>query len=144
MAPLFQAHGQTLDVVLSKTPVWVYGDHRRIEQVMLNLLSNAQKFSPEGGQIRLQVDGAGDDIICSVTDQGPGIAAEDQHRLFERFFTVAGRAGDSGASAGLGLPIAMGIALAHGGTIDVETVVGQGSTFTLRVPAQGPADVEEA
>jgi signal transduction histidine kinase len=143
MAPLLQARGQTLDVVLPKTPVWVYGDRRRLEQVVLNLLSNAHKFSADGGRIRLQVDVAGDEVAWSVTDQGPGIAAEDQPRLFERFFTVAGRAGGGGAGAGLGLPIAMGIARAHGGTIAVETAVGQGSTFTLRVLAQGPADTEE-
>jgi signal transduction histidine kinase len=143
MAPLIQARGQTLDVLLPETSVWVYGDHRRLERAVLNLLSNAQKFSPDGSRIRLQVDVAGDDITWSVTDQGPGISAEDQPRLFERFFTVAGRAGGSGAGAGLGLPIAMGIALAHGGRIEVETAVGQGSTFTLRVPAKGPADREE-
>jgi signal transduction histidine kinase len=143
MAPLLQARGQPLDIVLPKTPVWIYGDHRRLEQVVLNLLSNAHKYSPDGGRIRLQVAVAGDQITWSVTDQGPGIATEDEARLFERFFTVAGRAGSSGAGAGLGLPIAMGIALAHDGTIAVETAVGQGSTFTLRVPAQGPADAEE-
>jgi signal transduction histidine kinase len=143
IAPLLQARGQALDVVLPKTPVWVYGDRRRLEQVVLNLLSNAHKFSADGGRIRLQVDVAGAEITWSVTDQGPGIAVEDQPRLFERFFTTAGRAGGSGAGAGLGLPIAMGIALAHGGTIAVETAVGQGSTFTLRVPAQGPAEAEE-
>jgi signal transduction histidine kinase len=143
MAPLLQARGQTLDVVLPKTPVWVYGDHRRLEQVVLNLLSNAHKFSPDGGRIGLQVNAAGEEITWSVADQGPGIAAEDQPRLFERFFTAAGRAGNRGAGAGLGLPIAMGIALAHGGTIEVETAVGQGSTFTLRVPAQGPAEEEK-
>jgi signal transduction histidine kinase len=143
IAPLLQTRGQTIDVALPKAPVWVYGDHRRLEQVVLNLLSNAHKFSPDGGQIRLQVDAAGDAVTWAVIDQGPGIAVEDQPRLFERFFTVAGPEGGSGAGAGLGLPIAMGIALAHGGTIAVDTTLGQGSTFALRVPAQGPAEAEE-
>jgi signal transduction histidine kinase len=143
MGPLLQERGQTLDLVVPKTPVWVYGDHRRLEQVVLNLLSNAHKFSPDGGAIRLQVDGAGDVVRWAVTDAGSGIAADDQRRLFERFFTVAGRAGNKSAGAGLGLPIAIATALAHGGTIEVESTVGQGSTFTLRVPAQGPAETEE-
>ena len=143
MTPLLQQRGQTLEAELPGTPVWVYGDHRRLEQVVLNLLSNAHKFSPDGGQIRLQVSEAGDGIGWSVSDQGPGIAIEDQPRLFERFFTSAGPAGSGRAGAGLGLPIAMAIALAHGGTIGVETAQGRGSTFTLRVPARGPAETEE-
>ncbi len=143
VAPLLRERGQVLDVALPRAPVWVYGDHRRLEQVVLNLLSNAHKFSPDGGAIRLAVGTAGDEVTWSVSDHGPGIAAEDQARLFERFFTVAGRAGGGRGGAGLGLPIAMAIALAHGGTIEVDTAVGQGSTFTLRVPAQGPAETEE-
>jgi signal transduction histidine kinase len=143
IAPLLQERGQTLDLALPNGPVWVYGDHRRLEQVVLNLLSNAHKFSPDGGTVRLEVAEAGEEIIWSVTDQGPGIAAADQLRLFERFFTAAGRAGSSRVGMGLGLPIAMAIALAHGGTITVETAVGQGSTFRLRVPAQGPPETEE-
>ncbi|HLH21911.1 MAG TPA: HAMP domain-containing sensor histidine kinase [Chloroflexota bacterium] len=143
ITPLLQSRGQTLDLVLPKTPVWVYGDHRRLEQVVLNLLSNAHKFSPDGGRVRLAVGATGDAVSWSVTDEGPGIAVADQRRLFERFFTVDSRAGGSRAGAGLGLPIARAIALAHGGTIAVTTAEGQGSTFTLRVPAQGPAETEE-
>jgi signal transduction histidine kinase len=143
MASLLEARGQTLDLALPRTPLWVYGDHRRLEQVVLNLVSNAHKFSPDGARIRLQVAAADDAITWAVTDEGPGIAAADQPRLFERFFTVEGRAGGGRAGAGLGLPISRAIALAHGGTIGVQTAVGQGSTFTLRVPAQGPAEVEE-
>ncbi len=143
MAPLLKERGQTLELVLPTAPVWVYGDHRRLEQVVVNLLANAHKFSPDGGPVRLAVAEAGNEVIWSVTDRGPGIAAEDQPRLFERFFTAAGRAGSSRVGMGLGLPIAMAIALAHGGTITVETAVGQGSTFSLRVPAQGPPETEE-
>jgi signal transduction histidine kinase len=143
MAAVLRERRQTLDVVAPETPVWVYGDHRRLEQVVLNLLSNAHKFSPDGALVRLEVRAAGDTITWAVTDQGPGIAPDDQPRLFERFFTAAGRAGGSQAGTGLGLPIAMLIALAHGGTITVETAVGEGSTFTLRVPAEGPPESGE-
>jgi signal transduction histidine kinase len=138
MTPLLQAKGQRLALTLPSAPTWVYGDHRQLERALLNLLSNAQKFSPTGAQIQLTVATQGDAIAWSVTDYGPGIATEDQARLFERFFTVATDAGGDGAGSGLGLPIARAIALAHGGMIKVESVVGQGSTFTLRVPAAGP------
>jgi signal transduction histidine kinase len=104
--------------------------------VLLNLLSNAHKFSPAGAVIRLSVAAEGDDVIWSVEDHGPGIASEDRARLFERFFTSASDLGGSGT--GLGLPISLAIAEAHGGTIDIDTEPGRGSRFALRVPAYGP------
>jgi signal transduction histidine kinase len=141
--PLLQARGQTLSLVLPPAPVWVYGDHRRLEQVVLNLLSNAHKFSPAGSSVRLEVGERNDDVVWSVTDEGPGIALEDQQRLFERFFTTASRSTGSAGGTGLGLPIALVIAQAHGGTIEVTTAPGHGSCFSLRVPARGSAEVEE-
>ena len=121
----------------------MYGDRRRLEQALHNLLSNAHKFSPDGAEVRLSVAARGDDITWSVADHGPGIAPEDQSRLFERFFTVATDASGDGAGTGLGLPIVRAVALAHGGAIEVESAVGRGSTFTLRVPASGPAGAGE-
>jgi PAS domain S-box-containing protein len=141
MTPLLEARGQQLDLALPGSPLWVYGDRRRLERALLNLLSNAQKFSPDGAHVRLSVAAQGDDVTWSVTDIGPGITAADQERLFERFFTGATNASREGADTGLGLPIAQAIALAHGGAIEVESAVGRGSTFTVRVPASGP-DVE--
>jgi signal transduction histidine kinase len=138
MTPLLQARGQRLVLTLPRSPTWVYGDHRQLERALLNLLSNAQKFSADGAEVRLAVAAQGDDIAWSVADDGPGIAAVDRARLFERFFTVATDASGDGAGTGLGLPIARAIALAHGGAIEVESTVGRGSTFTLRVPASGP------
>jgi signal transduction histidine kinase len=144
MEPLLHERGQKLDLVLPKTPVRVYGDYRRLERVLLNLLSNAHKFSPDGGRLRLAVAASNDDVTWSVSDQGPGIAPTDRPRLFERFFTTPGPAAGGRTGAGLGLPIALAIAQAHGGTIDVETAAGRGSTLTVRVPARGPAEAEEA
>ena len=139
LASLLQAREQDLDLRLPDGPIWVYGDRRRLEQALLNLLSNAQKFSPPGATIVLAMAVDGDDIIWSVEDRGPGIAPEARERLFERFFTAASDSGRSGA--GLGLPIALAIAEAHGGTIDIETEPGRGSRFALRVPAHGPAEL---
>jgi signal transduction histidine kinase len=140
---LLQVRGQRLELALPNAPIWVYGDHRRLEQALLNLLSNAHKFSADGAAVRLSVVAQEDDVAWSVTDNGPGISEEDRARLFERFFTVATDASSAGAGTGLGLPIAWAIALAHGGAIEVESAPGQGSTFTLRVPLAGPAEAGE-
>ena len=141
--PLLHSRGQHLDLALPAAAVWVYGDHRRLSQALLNLVSNAHKFSPAGVPMRVAVGARGGDVCWSVADRGPGIAAEDQARLFERFFTAASDSSGPSVGAGLGLPIALAIAQAHGGTIDVDSAAGRGSTFTLRVPAQGPAEARE-
>jgi signal transduction histidine kinase len=143
VTPLLQVRGQRLELALPNAPIWVYGDRRRLEQALLNLLSNAHKFSADGAAVRLAVVAQEDDVAWSVTDNGPGISEEDRARLFERFFTVVTDASGAGAGTGLGLPIARAIALAHGGAIEVESAPGQGSTFTLRVPLAGPAEAGE-
>lgn len=117
----------------------VFGDYPRLERALLNLVSNAQRFTPDAGDITLEVISSGDDVRWRVTDNGPGITPEDQRQLFERFFVGhADRAGEH-QGVGLGLPTALAIAQAHGGTIEVESRPGAGSTFTLVVPANGPA-----
>ena len=118
----------------------VYGDHRRLEQALLNLVSNAQRFAPDGGSVAVTVEEHGLMTSWRVTDDGPGISELDQTRLFERFFV--GRNDRSGPrdGIGLGLPTALAIAQAHGGTIDVRSELGHGSTFTLIVPTAGPED----
>jgi signal transduction histidine kinase len=143
LLPLLEARGQRLDLALPGAPVWVYGDHRRLEQALVNLLSNAQKFSPDGATVRLAVAQRGDDVVWSVTDHGPGIGAQDRDRLFERFFTSGGDTPGTAGGTGLGLPIALAIAQAHEGTIDVESAPGAGSTFSVRVPAHGPTEPGE-
>jgi signal transduction histidine kinase len=144
MQAVVQSRGQRVELVLLPAPVWVYGDHRRLERVLLNLLTNAHKFSPEGAPIRLEVATDEGDVLWRVTDRGVGIAPEDRPRLFERFFSAATDAAGHRAGTGLGLPLALAIAQAHGGAIEVDSSPGVGSTFTLRVPAQGPAEAEDA
>ena len=140
IAPLVTARSQRLDLLLPPTATWVYGDHRRLDQALVNLLANAHRFSPDGETVQLAVEQRGEDVAWSVRDRGPGISPRDQARLFERFFTSGGGAP---AGAGLGLPIARAIAEAHEGAIDVESTPGRGSAFTLRVPARGPAEAGE-
>ncbi len=140
VGPLAEAAKQSLVVSASITPLPVYGDHRRLEQALLNLVSNAQKFSPPGGRIEIVVDATDHEIRWSVSDEGPGIGPADQARLFERFFVGRTDRGGRTGGAGLGLPIALAIAQAHGGRIEVDSTVGAGSTFRLVVPTAGPPE----
>lgn len=109
-------------------------DFDQISRALGNLVHNAIKFTPEGGQIRLTASRADGDIVISVCDNGPGIAAADQSRVFERFFR-ADRARLRQSGTGLGLAIAKHVVEAHGGKIWVESegIVGRGTTFSISV-----------
>ena len=121
-------------------PVWVFGDRRRLDQALDNLVSNALKYSPDTEPVTIAVEAAGDDVRWMVTDHGIGIPDEDRARLFERFFV--GRSDRSAArdGVGLGLPIVLAIVGAHDGRIDVDSAPGRGSRFTIVVPAAGPQE----
>jgi NtrC-family two-component system sensor histidine kinase KinB len=109
----------------------VRADANKITWVLTNLVSNALRYSSEGGRIALSADAAGPFVHVSVHDDGPGIPKEYQARIFEKFVQVTGQ--DSGGS-GLGLAICREIVRAHGGTIWVESSPGEGSTFTFTLP----------
>lgn len=135
--PMAAVRGQLVRLELGKEPLPIEGDRRRLEQALLNLAANAQKFSPSGSDITIAVSGEEGNVVWSVTDAGPGIGPEEQARLFERFFV--GNADQSRAGGtGIGLPTALAIAQAHSGTIEVDSAVGRGSTFRLVVPGAGP------
>ncbi len=110
------------------------GDHTRLAQLLDNLISNALKFTPEGGRVEIGVRTEGGSAVLEVTDSGMGISAEEQERLFERFFRTAA-ATDSGIQGtGLGLAITKAIVSAHGGTISVESEEGHGTVFRVQLP----------
>jgi signal transduction histidine kinase len=136
MAPLLEAKRQHLVLELPPQPVWVFADHRRLERAVLNLLSNAHKFSPAGAEFRLGVSARDADVCWEISDNGPGIAPADQSRLFERFYVSA--ADVSAGGSGLGLPIVLATAQAHGGRVEVESEIGHGSHFRVIIPAHGP------
>jgi signal transduction histidine kinase len=138
--PLARTRGQRIDVRGCEADVAVFGDHRRLEQALLNLVSNAQKFSPDAATIDVTVAVVADRVSWTVRDAGPGIPDGDRGRLFERFFVGRNDRHAAGEGVGLGLPTALAIAQAHGGTIDVDSEVGRGSTFTLLVPVDGPGE----
>jgi len=135
--PMAAARDQLVGVELPDEPVPVVADRRRLEQALLNLVANAQKFSPNGADVTVRVSGAGGRVRWTVVDQGPGISSEDQARLFERFFVGRTAGAAAGGGAGIGLPTALAIAEAHGGTIEVDSEIGRGSIFHLEIPA-GP------
>jgi len=131
--PMAAVRGQLVRLELEAEPLIVDGDRRRLEQALLNLAANAQKFSPSDTDIVIGVAARDGMVRWSVTDAGPGIGPEEQRRLFERFFVGSSDSGRAGG-AGIGLPTALAIAQAHGGTIEVDSTVGRGSTFCLVVP----------
>jgi signal transduction histidine kinase len=117
--------------------VVVRGDVDRLRQVLGNLISNALRYTPPGGQVTLRAWREGEEVSISVQDSGPGMAADDLPRVFDRFYrTDAARARASGGS-GLGLAIARALVEAHGGTIEVRSTLGEGTTFALSIPRQG-------
>jgi two-component system phosphate regulon sensor histidine kinase PhoR len=117
----------------------VRGDAARLEQVLVNLLHNAVKFSPDGGDVTIRVRVDGDDVVTSVEDHGIGIQKSAQPRIFERFYKVD-RARVRGGGTGLGLSIARHVVEAHGGRIWVVSEEGVGSTFSFAIPIAPPAE----
>ena len=122
--------------MLETEPLMLHADALRLTQLLNNLLSNAVKFTPDGGTVTARTsaeDGVG---IVEVEDTGMGIPADEQDKLFERFFrsSVAHRRSIEGT--GLGLVIAKAIAERHGGRIDFESRVGEGTTFRVELPLE--------
>ena len=118
-------------------------DGDALTQALLNLLSNAIKFSSEGSRIDLRVSQEGDDILMQVEDQGRGIAPQDRDTIFQDFVRTADVEKEGIPGTGLGLPLVAHVAKAHGGRVEVESWVGRGSTFTIRIPVTGPAPAED-
>jgi signal transduction histidine kinase len=135
LAPSAERKGRVLS--LSKASALVMGDEAQLERALINLVDNAIKYSGTGGRIEVAVAEEGAYATVRVTDDGPGIAPSDQPRIFERFYRVdRSRAREMGGT-GLGLSIVKHIAQAHGGSVELSSALGSGSTFTLRLPRGG-------
>ncbi|HBB66538.1 MAG: hypothetical protein A2X28_08005 [Elusimicrobia bacterium GWA2_56_46] len=126
-----------------KTPVTVLADRDIILRIVQNLLSNALKFTQDGGLIRLDLKSAGGRVRLSVRDNGPGIAPEYREKIFEKFAQVELPAGRQKYSTGLGLTFCRMAAEAHGGNVGVDSEEGKGSTFWLELPVNGPVRKEK-
>jgi signal transduction histidine kinase len=114
------------------------GERERIEQILLNLLTNAIKFTAPEGKIALTVDADAEEVRMRVRDTGRGIPADRLDAIFDPFVQIDRQPGDSGErGVGLGLAISRDLATAMGGTLTVESALGVGSTFTLSLPRGG-------
>ena len=134
-AALAQQEVPVVASVVGRLPA-IRGDRARLRQVLSNLIENAVKYSPEGGEVRVSAATANGAVRIAVRDAGPGIPRDQQRRIFQKF----GRVDVPGASkpgTGLGLFIARSIAEAHGGSLDVSSGAEPGSTFTLTLPVGG-------
>jgi len=132
-APAATAKRIQLEVPAANQPSPLWGDAYRLEIIVSNLLDNAIKYTQPGGHVRVTLSGDSEYAEVVVRDDGPGIAAADQARVFERFVRV-GEAPVKGV--GLGLSLSRELAEAHGGTLTLQSSEGQGATFTLTLPRQ--------
>ncbi|MCK6504815.1 response regulator [Myxococcota bacterium] len=127
-----------LDVETTAGDATVKGDAHRLQQVVDNLLSNAVRFSPQGGRVLLRVVPRGERVRVEVRDWGPGIAPDFRGRIFGRFAQADGSDRRSAGGSGLGLNISRSLVEAHQGRIDYDSVPGQGATFWFELPAVAP------
>ncbi|MCB9896985.1 MAG: HAMP domain-containing protein [Planctomycetes bacterium] len=124
-------------------PVAVRGDERALVTAINNLLTNAIKYSPEGGHVDVRTSADERGAWIAVSDDGPGIAKHEQERIFERFYRVDKDRSRALGGTGLGLSIVKNVVLGHGGEVSVESELGRGSTFRIRLP-RAPRDEGEA
>ena len=134
-------NGLTLVSNLPKTLPFVIADERKIKQIMINLISNAVKFTENGGTITVEAEARADiGVAIRVTDTGIGIAPENILKVFRPFEQVDNSLSRSHEGTGLGLPLTRSLVELHGGTLDLESQLGIGTTVTVRLPAHRLSD----
>lgn len=132
--PAAEAKAIQIESVLNPKVGLVSGDPIRLQQVVWNLLSNAVKFTPEEGEVTLTAGADEEQVTISVSDTGVGIAKEDQARIFEKFEQLVNGRTKTAEGTGLGLALSKALVELHGGTISLESELGVGSTFRIRLP----------
>ena len=134
VGPLIDQHRHSLELTLPAEPIWLQGDASRLEQVIVNLLTNAAKYTDEGGTISLSISQEGDDAVIRVKDTGVGIAPDLLPRIFE-LFTQADRSLDRAQGGlGIGLCLVQRLVEMHRGTVTAASTIGIGSEFVVRLP----------
>ena len=132
---LFQAVAEDRQIGLATSvpeQCWIEADRQRLQRVIANLLDNALKYTPSGGEVRIALREQGQRVLLTIEDTGVGIAADDLLRIFQRFYRCD--ASRSRQGIGLGLSLALAFVRAHGGDITVTSMQGKGSTFTVELP----------
>ena len=129
------AEGKNIAVSLTKKdPITIVGDKVRLRQLFLNLIDNAIKYTPVGGNVTLSVERENGSARVQVSDTGIGIPPDDVNKIFDRFYRVDKARSREIGGTGLGLSIAKWIAEMHRGTIDVQSEIEKGSVFTVQLP----------
>ena len=131
-----QTDKHTFKVNLSHDLVKIEADKDKINQVIENLISNALKFSPEGGEITVSIKETKDELKISVTDEGIGIPEKDLLHVFEKFYRASNASSEAIGGTGLGLGIVKYIVESHGGRISAKSKLGRGSTFNFILPVR--------
>jgi signal transduction histidine kinase len=134
MRPHFEERDQRLTVSVEKDLPDVEADPDRIGQVLANLLTNANKYSPEGARVRLAASRVGEEIEFAVTDNGPGLGEDELDHVFERFWRAESGETQAVGGTGLGLAIAKSLVELHGGAISANSTPGEGATFRFVLP----------
>jgi PAS domain S-box-containing protein len=134
ISPTVARRDVELTVALPTAPVRVTGDREMLERVVINLTDNAVKFTPDGGRVSVALTSGSGQAVLEVADNGIGVPAQEQQRLFDRFFRSSLAQQHAIPGSGLGLSIAHKIVEKHGGTLEVHSEAGQGSTFRVRLP----------
>lgn len=142
IAPLANSAGVTLSFEAPESAIDIEGDPKRLKQLLVNLLDNAIKYTPSGGQARLSLSVIESFALIEVSDTGRGIPSSALPNIFERFYRQTDARDARVTGFGLGLAISKWIIDAHGGSIEVDSKEGQGSHFTVRLPLQKSAAVE--
>ena len=145
MHPLVERRDGTLQVDLPAEGAEIIADRDQLEQVFTNLIENALKYGGTGATVRVYDPGADSRfpgmVGVAVSDDGPGIGREHIHRLTERFYRVSAKQSKEQGGTGLGLAIVKHILARHGGDLDVASILGQGSTFTVWLPSRKPENL---
>ena len=128
--PAIEKHGIRLKVDVA-SGIMMTADYEKISSIVYNLLSNALKYTPNGGDIMLSASRVGGDVVLKVADNGVGIPKDDLHQVFDRFFQADNK---SVGGTGIGLAVVKAFAELHGGVVSVKSEEGKGTEFTVSIP----------
>lgn len=140
LAEDYRSKNQTLNIEAQNDIPEILVDRLRISQVITNLVSNAHRYTPEGGKVTIRAFSDSENLTISVNDTGLGISSEDQPRVFERFAKINRNGSRPPGSTGLGLAITKALVELHGGTISLKSAPGKGSEFTVQIPFKYSAE----